>query len=83
MLGYMTAKDAAEAGFTNHGSYYGIPIWIGAPDSEVPLVATKHVALEPLMSLFQWIEGAVAAAAYPDVEPAFMFKVGPEIIRAQ
>jgi hypothetical protein len=79
MLGYMTAKDAADAGFTNHGSYYGIPIWIGAPDSEAPLVATKHAALEPLMTLFNFLEGLVVSSAYPEDEPAFMFKVGREI----
>lgn len=79
ILGYMTATEARAEGFTHHGSYYGIPLWIGQVDGEAPLVATKHIAMEPVMSLFHILEGLVRAVCWPDEEPGFLFKVGKEI----
>lgn len=34
MLGYITEKKAKTEGFTHHGSYYGIPIWMGNIEAE-------------------------------------------------
>ena len=77
--GYMTAAEALAEGFTHHGAYYGIPIWIGQVDTEEPLVATKHVALEPLMTFFHAVEGFIGSTFFPGREPAFLFKVGAPI----
>lgn len=76
--GYMTAKEAKAEGFTHHGNYYGIPIWIGYVDTATPMVATKHAALEPLMTLFHMIEGLVGGL-FLNREPAFLFQVGAPI----
>lgn len=77
--GYMTASEARASGFTHHGSYYGIPLWLGDLEGEAPLVATKFAPLELLMSVFHIIEGIVSAICWPDDEPAFMLKVGDPI----
>ena len=47
LFDHMTAAQALENGFTHHGSYYGIPVWI-KPFSGFQL-ATKWAALEPLV----------------------------------
>lgn len=79
MLGYMTAKEAKAQGFTHHGKYFGIPVWIGNPERDGMLVATKWAPLEYLMTLFHAIEGLMRATLYPEDEPAFQFQVGPKI----
>jgi len=79
MLGYMTKKTALGHGFTHHGSYYGIPIWIGNFDSECPVVSAKAVWLDPVMDLFSYVESVVRSVAYPDREPSFCFRVGKAI----
>ena len=45
MLGYMTERQAKANSFTHHGSYYGIPVWIGDPHGEFR-VATKWAPFE-------------------------------------
>ena len=77
MLGYTTAKKAKEAGFTHHGSYFGIPCWI-APDKGF-MVATKWAPMEYVMSAAHVVEGAVRAFLYPFDEPCFQFHLGEEI----
>jgi len=78
VIGYTTRTEALAHGFTHHGSYFGIPVWIGDLESDGLLVEPKHVALEPLMTLFHWIEQTMHALLYPDVPPVFQFKVkGP------
>ncbi len=76
MLGYMTAKEAKAEGFTNHGKYFGIPVWIGDPYSQM-MVATKWAPMECLMSVAHCIEGAIHAMR--GTEPNFMFLLGSEI----
>ncbi len=78
MLGYMTKKEALEFGFTHHGKYYGIPIWITAED-DAPMVATKWAPMEYVMTLFHYVEAIVRSVAFPSDEPAFMFRVGKRI----
>lgn len=34
MLGWMTEKQAKQNGFTHHGSYYGIPLWMSDDDQQ-------------------------------------------------
>lgn len=54
MLGYITEKEALKMGFTHHGKCFGIPIWI--TDEEAPMVATKFVPFEFLLTVVQMIE---------------------------
>jgi hypothetical protein len=77
MLGYMTAKKALENGFTHHGKYYGIPIWV-APDKDF-MVATKWAPMEYVMTAFHYFEGFLSDMFFPDSEPTFQFLLGPEI----
>lgn len=74
MLGYMTERAAKEDGFTHHGKYYGIPVWIGDPHGEFR-VATKWAPFEYLMTLAHMIEGFLLDMFYPDDEPAFRFVI--------
>lgn len=77
-LGYMTASEALAEGFSHHGSYYGLPVWMN-PDGEAPMVATKWALLEPVMTLFHYIEATCNGLL--DREPTFMFKLGRPIAR--
>lgn len=74
MLGYMTAKEAKEHGFTNHASYFGIPVYVSM-DADFN-VATKWAALEPVFTLFTVIEQFLRPLMFPNDEPSFQFKVG-------
>ena len=78
MLGYMTAKKAKAEGFSHHGKYYGIPVWIGDVHGDF-VVATKWEPFEPLMTLFTYIEGFLRAIMFPNEEPVFQFQIGKEI----
>ena len=78
MLGYMTKKEALAGGFTHHGSYYGIPLWIGDPEGKF-MVATKWAPMELLMTAAHYIEAFLEMVFFPDEEPGFRFWVGPEI----
>ena len=77
MLGYMTAKEAVANGFTHHGKYFGIPVWV-APDKDF-MVATKWAPMEYVMTVAHVIEGFLRSVLQPDDEPVFQFLLGPEI----
>lgn len=77
MLGYMTEREAKENGFTHHGKYFGIPVWV-APDNDF-MVATKWAPMEYVMTAFHYIEGFLRSMFYPDDEPVFQFLLGQEI----
>lgn len=76
MLGYMSAKEAKAHGFTHHGKYFGIPVWIGDPHGDC-MVATKWAPMEFAMSVAHYIEGAIHSLR--GTEPTFMFLVGRKI----
>ena len=76
MLGYMSAEQARGEGFTHHGRYYGIPIWIGDPD-DTCMVAAKWAPMELAMLAAMRIEGALHALR--GTEPSFALWVGAEI----
>jgi hypothetical protein len=80
MLGYMTAKEALASGFTHHGKYFGIPVWVGNPGEEM-LVAAKWAPMEYLMTAFHHIEGFMRSVLFPEDEPMFQFLIGPPIAR--
>lgn len=77
MLGYMTEKEALLKGFTHHGSYYGISLWV--LPNEAFVVAAKWGPLEYLMPITMAIEQIIVGILYPDQEPSFMFKTGKAI----
>ncbi len=78
-LGYTTAAEAKALGCTIHGSYYGIPVWMGDIDSEAPLVFAKWMPLDSLILVFSVVEGLLFPLVHgSDAQPMFMFKVkGP------
>lgn len=78
--GYMTAREAKAQGFTHHGKYFGIPVWIGHPGEQM-MVATKWAPMEYLMTAFHFIEGFILATFFPEREPMFQFLVGDEIVQ--
>jgi hypothetical protein len=77
MFGYMAAKMAKSHGFTNHGSCYGVPVWI--TEGDAPMVAAKFAPLEHLITLVQIAESLMYQFVYPDQEPSFQFTIGGEI----
>lgn len=78
-LGYTTKAEAIAAGCTHHGSYYGIPLWMGDVDSDCPLVFAKWAPLEWLMMGFTYIECLLWPLVHdPDAPLGFLFKIkGP------
>lgn len=80
-IGYMTAREAKAQGFTHHGKYFGIPVWIGNPESEDGgmTVATKWAPMEYVMTLAHYVEGFLRSTLYPEDPPQFQFLLGPEI----
>ena len=77
----MTKKEALSEGCTNHGSYYGIPVWMDMTDPACPAIIVKFAPFDYLMLLFHHIEGFVQTIAFPDDEDnhGFLFKIGPAI----
>lgn len=78
MLGYMTADEAKANGFTHHGKYFGIPVWL-APDNPDFPVATKWAPLEFVMTAATTVEQVLRSVFFPDDAPSFQFLVGDEI----
>jgi hypothetical protein len=78
MLGYMTKAAALQAGFTHHGAYYGIPLWLAPYSQDFP-VATKWAPMEWVMSAFVVIEQTISSIVFPNDEPAFQFSIGEPI----
>jgi len=81
MLGYMSANKASAEGFTHHGKYFGIPVWLGDIDNQDGglMVATKWAPMEFLMTAAHHIEGTLRPLLFPHSEPAFQFLVGAAI----
>lgn len=77
MLGYMTAKEALSHGFTHHGKYFGIPVWV-APEKDF-MVATKWAPMEYVMTAAHYVEGFMRSVLFPNDEPAFRFLLGAPI----
>lgn len=83
MLGWMSEQEALSQGFTHRGKYFGIPLYLGDIESEGIMVATKFAWMEPLMTVFHYIEGFLAGVFYPNEEPMFQFAVGDEIDKGE
>lgn len=82
VFGYMTAEKAKVIGFTHHGSYYGIPVYLGFTGDpqtdmeEEPVVAVKWMPMYLVFDLFAALEQAVRLTMFLEDEPVFQFKVG-------
>lgn len=81
MLGYMSEKQALKNGFTHHGKYFGIPVWV-APEKEF-MVATKWAPMEYVMAAMHPVEQFMRSVLHPEDEPVFQFMLGRKIVRGQ
>lgn len=79
MLGYMSKDEALILGFTHHGAYYGIPVYLNMSNPYCPEVACKWEPMEFLMDVANCIESLMHELLYPDDEPSFQFTVKGEI----
>ena len=79
MVLYMTRQRALKAGFTHHGSYHGIPMWMGGVDKNggIPIVCAKVQVLEHLVTLFHFLEKQIGRLSRK--RPIFRFKIGKQI----
>lgn len=77
MLGYTTAKQALAEGFTHHGYYYGIPVWLSEDGKDALYVGAKWYPLEFLIHVFHYIEGFIQFITRQ--ERGFLFWVGDRI----
>lgn len=78
MIGYIQEAQAKAEGFTHHGLYYGLPIWI-ALNTDEPMVAAKVVWLDWLIPIISTIENIVRSIMRPGDESGFMFTITREI----
>ena len=76
VLGYINGKEAVSRGFTNHGKYYGIPLYI-KNDVEFEVTA-KWMPMDFLIEYICYIEMFIASIFFPERE-GFMFLMGPKI----
>lgn len=70
---YMTERRAAATGYTNHASYYGVPLYVVEHGDELK-VAAKVGLLDLLLPVISVIEQLVAPNAL-----GFMFCIGPPL----
>ena len=77
--GYMTAKEALGNGFTHHGTYFGIPLWVAPENPDFP-VAAKWAPMECIVTAAMLIECTMRSCFFPDDEACFQFGVGKKII---
>ena len=78
-IGYINEKEALDAGFTHHGSYFGIPCWLADIDGEGMMVQPKFHFLEYVFDLFVEIEQFLRSTFMPGEDPGFQFTLGKEI----
>ena len=80
MLGYLTETNAIEEGYTHHGRYYRIPVWIelGYDENDFAMAA-KWLPMEIAIIIMHHIEGLITSIFYPGAEPMFKVAVGPKI----
>ncbi|MGY3961417.1 hypothetical protein [Aeromonas popoffii] len=74
LLGFMTEQKAKELGFTHHGSYFGVPVYIGDPYGQC-MVTTKHPILDPLFDLMGVLEGIFRPLIHPENPAVFQFRL--------
>lgn len=74
----MNAAKALAEGFTNHGKYFGIPVWL-AEEGDGLRVAAKWPLGDALITLAATIEDFLREAFFPERPPMFQFWMGPKI----
>lgn len=77
LIGYINAEHAAAKGFTHHGEYFGLPIWMKG--AEAPEIACKWPPLDWLIPVVVWIEGALRSMFFPEQEPCIQILQGAPI----
>jgi hypothetical protein len=55
LIGYVTKKKALALGFTHHGSYWGIPIYMD-DNNDCPTICAKWIPLYCLFPLVEFFE---------------------------
>lgn len=76
MFGYVTKKEAIEKGFTHHGRYYRIPVYISL-DNDFEVTA-KWIPFDYLIEFVCYIEIVFCYLFNPEQE-GFKFEVGKEL----
>lgn len=76
-LGYITEQEAKELGFTHHGRYYGIPMWLAPREPDFPVAAKWH-PLHYLMFVLFYVE-ALLRSTFSSDDPHFAFHIGDKI----
>lgn len=80
-LGYMTGEEALAQGFTHHGKYFCVSVYLAPENKDFP-VAAKWAPLEYVISIIVCIEGFMRSLLFPYDEPCFQFAVLDKIIPA-
>lgn len=76
LVGYVSEARALDAGLTHHGSYHGLPIYIGAVDSDNPRVYAKYDLLEWLLPVISCLEMFFQVIVHAPPEACgFMFTI--------
>jgi hypothetical protein len=81
LIGYVSAAKAAADGYTHHGKYCGLPIWIKA--AQEPEIAFKWAPLDHVIKAIVWIDQTVRELQFPDAKPGFDIWQGPPIAPAR
>ena len=79
-MGYTTEEAARSDGYSHHGYYYGIPIYIADPHSDCR-VEPKWSPMTLLMSVFIEFEHWSYVLFFPDEKPAFRIALGKSITK--
>lgn len=53
---WMNKRAAVDAGFTHHGNYYGLPMYLADIADGCPTMCCKSALLDPIMALFMFFE---------------------------
>lgn len=73
----ITKEQALEIGFTHHGSYFGIPLWM--TDSEQPFITVKFSCMNSTFDMANQIEGFLFHLFWPEEVRVTTFKIGRKI----
>lgn len=78
MLGFMSKQEALSLGYTNHGKYFGLPVYL-ADDGPGLMVTAKCKWLNWAVDVIATVEGILRDTFRPQDPPGFQFWVGPRI----
>jgi len=78
ILGYVKESTAKDYGFTNHGSYYGIPLYIST-DPDFAVVAIKWTPLEYIMPVLHKVDWFFRRLLMADYRRDYLFHIGRKI----